>query len=61
MERVVATLLAFLIETPALTAVVPNGRDLRIFAQVSCVVHNKECSYSSIVDDSFNMLFLIKN
>ena len=37
---------------------IPNVGDLGIFAQIGCVVHNKECSQSSIVDDSFNMLFL---
>jgi hypothetical protein len=49
------------IETPALAAVMLNSRDLRILAQVGCVVHNKECSESSVANDSFNMLFLVRH
>jgi hypothetical protein len=50
-----------IVEAPALAAVMPNSRDFGILAQIGCVVHNKKCSQSSIVDDSFNILFLIKN
>jgi hypothetical protein len=39
----------------------PYSGDLDILAQVGSVIHNKECSQSSIVDDSFNMLFLVRN
>ena len=39
----------------------PNSGDLGIIAQIDFVAHNKECSQFSIVDDSFNMLFLIRN
>ena len=62
MECVVITLLAFL-NPPIdwLAAVIPNRRDLGILPQIGCVVHNKEYSYSSIVDDSFNMLFRVRN
>jgi hypothetical protein len=50
-----------IIEAPALAAVMPDNRDLGILAQVGCMVHNKECSYSSTVDDSFNVVFPVRN
>jgi hypothetical protein len=50
-----------IIEAPALAAVMPDSRDLGILAQVGCVVHNKEYSYSSTVDDSFNVVFPVRN
>jgi hypothetical protein len=50
-----------IIEAPALAAVMSDSRDLRILAQVNCVVYNKECSYSSTVDDSFNVVFPVRN
>jgi hypothetical protein len=49
------------IEAPALATVMPNGKYLGILARVGCVVYNKECSHSSTVDDSFNVVFLIRN
>jgi hypothetical protein len=50
-----------IIEAPALAAVMPDSRDLGILTQVGCVVYNKEYSYSSIVDDSFNVVFPVRN
>jgi hypothetical protein len=62
MECVVITLLAFL-NPPIdwLAAVIPNSRDLGILAKIGSVVHGKECSYSSVVDHSFNMLCLVRS
>ena len=50
-----------IIEAPALAAVILNSRDLGTLAQIGCVVHNKECSQSSIMDNSFNMVFRVRN
>jgi hypothetical protein len=50
-----------IIETPALAAMMLNGRDFGILAQIGRVIYNKECSPSSIVDRSFNTLFLVRN
>ena len=52
---------AIIIETPALAAMMLNSRDFGILAQIGCVIYNKECSQSSIVDDSFNVFFLVRN
>jgi hypothetical protein len=50
-----------IIETPALAAMMLNSRDFGILAQIGRVIYNKECSQSSIVDRSFNTLFLVRN
>jgi hypothetical protein len=38
----------------------PDSRGFRNLTQIACMVHNKECSDSSAVDESFNMSFLIR-
>jgi hypothetical protein len=50
-----------IIKAPALAAMMPDNKDLRILAQVNCVVHNKECSYFSTINNSFNMVFPVRN
>ena len=47
-----------IIETPALAAMMRYSRDFGILAQIGCVIYHKECSQSSIVDDSLNMISL---
>jgi hypothetical protein len=47
-----------IVEASTLAAVMPNRRDLRIFAEVGSVVDNKELLESSFAENSFSVSFL---
>jgi hypothetical protein len=49
-----------IIKASALSTVVPDGRDLAIFAYIGGMLDNKEFSHSVPVNDTFSVSFLIR-
>ena len=49
-----------IIEASTLAAVMPDRRDLRIFAQVGSVIDNKEFLESPFAENSFSMSFPVR-
>src|SRR5271155_2396144 len=49
-----------IIKASALSAVVPDGRDLAIFTHIGCMLDNKEFPHPAPANDTFSVSFLIR-